>query len=323
MNGKRAVLSGLVASAFLLTTACAGGGSDDVKVASAGSSKDAGYGSEYVPNSTASGSGPNSASSTKGPEASIAEVNELSAKNDPNQGTFVTDGEGFTLYRFDKDSPKPPASNCNGACAETWPAVRAEEVLAGKGIDKSLLGAVERSDGTRQLTLAGWPVYRYSKDKKAGDTNGKGVPNWSPIAPDGKKAKKEAPAEKDTTVVVAAAALVIVDNADLGKIFQDAFSRTLYRFDKDSAWPMKIGCLDACLKTWTPAKPVDAKKLRGISPKLIGTVTRPDGTKQLSINCWPVYTFAGDKKAGDINGQGKQGLWFAVTDSGKKAAAGR
>lgn len=313
-NRKRAVLSGMAATAVLLTAACTGNGNGSVKVGNAGSSNEtpSGYGSDYGTNPSAAGNGPAAAATGK---------NELAATNDPNLGTFVADGKGFTLYRFDKDTPKPPKSNCNGACADTWPAVPAEGVLAGKGIDKSLLGAVVRADGTRQLTLAGWPVYRYSKDKKAGDTNGKDVPNWNPIAPDGKKARAQASPAKDKPVVVAAAALVIVDNPELGKIFVDAFSRTLYRFDKDSAWPMRIGCLDACLKTWTPAKPVDAAQLRGIARKLIGTVTRPDGTKQLSINCWPVYTFTGDKKAGDTNGQGKQGLWFAVTDGGKKAAA--
>ncbi|MFD0385119.1 hypothetical protein ACFQ2B_31405 [Streptomyces stramineus] len=98
----------------------------------------------------------------------------------------------------------------------------------------------------------------------------------------------------------------------------DGQGRTLYRFDKDSAWPMKFACNDACLDTWKPARPVEKSAVQGVPEKLITTVTRPDGTKQLAVDCWPVYWFTGDKKAGDIEGQGKQGVWFAVDDQGKK-----
>src|SRR5260370_28050533 len=38
-------------------------------------------------------------------------------------GAIVVDGSGRTLYRFDKDSASPPASNCTGACAQLWPPV--------------------------------------------------------------------------------------------------------------------------------------------------------------------------------------------------------
>src|SRR6476646_9198104 len=38
-------------------------------------------------------------------------------------GTVVVDGTGYTLYRFDKDKPKPSRSNCNGSCATQWPTV--------------------------------------------------------------------------------------------------------------------------------------------------------------------------------------------------------
>ncbi|MEJ8641361.1 hypothetical protein WKI68_07500 [Streptomyces sp. MS1.HAVA.3] len=67
----------------------------------------------------------------------------------------------------------------------------ADDVSAGEGIDATLLGAVERADGTRQLTVAGWPVYRYAKDTKAGDTLGEGVGGtWHVLGPDGKPAAR-------------------------------------------------------------------------------------------------------------------------------------
>ena len=46
---------------------------------------------------------------------------ELNATTSELFGTYVADGRGMTLYRFDNDSAKPPRATCNGDCAKTWP----------------------------------------------------------------------------------------------------------------------------------------------------------------------------------------------------------
>jgi predicted lipoprotein with Yx(FWY)xxD motif len=106
-------------------------------------------------------------------------------------GTVVVDGTGFTLYRFDKDKPKPSKSNCSGKCATSWPPVLADSADAVRleSVDRAAVGTVKRADGTLQLTIGGWPVYRYSGDKKAGDTLGEGIgKTWFAVTPAGKKA---------------------------------------------------------------------------------------------------------------------------------------
>jgi len=106
-------------------------------------------------------------------------------------GTVVVDGTGFTLYRFDKDKPKPSKSTCNGGCAVQWPPaiVTSVDDVQLDGVDRAAVGTVQRADGSLQLTIGGWPVYRFSGDKAAGDTAGQGVgKTWFAVTPAGKKA---------------------------------------------------------------------------------------------------------------------------------------
>jgi predicted lipoprotein with Yx(FWY)xxD motif len=105
-------------------------------------------------------------------------------------GPVVVGPTGRTLYRFDEDSAKPPASNCAGSCAQTWPPLIVKGgTVVGQGFDGSLLGTLTRSDGTKQVTLNGWPLYYFAGDKKPGDLAGEGVDGvWHAIAPTGKPA---------------------------------------------------------------------------------------------------------------------------------------
>ena len=233
------------------------------------------------------------------------------AKND-TLGEVVTDSAGMTLYRFDKDTAEPPQSTCDGDCAAAWPPVPAAGATAAAGMDKSLLGTVTRSDGTKQLTLGGWPLYRYAKDAKAGDTNGEGVGgSWYASAPTGKKAS-----------LADLPGLSTRKDPKLGEVVVDKNGMTVYRFEKDTSWPMTTACLGECLKKWPLVKPVDASDTKGILTKVEGrrgyvVLNRPDGRKQQSIDCRPIYTYAGDKKPGDTNGQGIGGTWYAISPEGK------
>ncbi|MEE1782635.1 hypothetical protein PUR71_06820 [Streptomyces sp. SP17BM10] len=114
--------------------------------------------------------------------------------------------------------------------------------------------------------------------------------------------------------------IVAATSATLGPIVTDSAGRTLYRFDKDTAKPSASTCTDACAAKWPPLTAQDAVKVTGVDSALVGSVTRPDGTKQVTLNGWPLYRFAGDTAAGQTSGQGVGGTWFASTPEGKKAA---
>src|SRR5262249_27446213 len=119
--------------------------------------------------------------------------------------------------------------------------------------------------------------------------------------------------------VVAAAPVIrvgIASNSALGTFLVSA-SRTLYH---DSAEPRNtVRCTGVCAKEWHPllvtngAKPAAAA---GVTAALLGTVTRPDGKVQVTYRGLPLYLYAGDGRAGDVNGQGVAGLWHAIAPSG-------
>ncbi|MGW4876392.1 hypothetical protein ACWEPI_07485 [Streptomyces sp. NPDC004262] len=103
-------------------------------------------------------------------------------------GTVVTDDRGMTLYRFDEDRPDPSRWTCSGTCTKTWLPVIVGDAVRTSGVGRNLLGTVHR-DGEKQLTLAGWPLYRYSGDTAAGQANGQGRDaRWHAVAPSGAKA---------------------------------------------------------------------------------------------------------------------------------------
>jgi predicted lipoprotein with Yx(FWY)xxD motif len=103
-------------------------------------------------------------------------------------GTVAT-SDGFTLYRFAKDNTKPSTSTCTGECVTAWPPVLGDGLPAVQGIPSNLIGTVGRPDGNQQLTLNGWPLYRFAKDAVPGDVKGEGVGGtWQAIGVDGKPA---------------------------------------------------------------------------------------------------------------------------------------
>jgi predicted lipoprotein with Yx(FWY)xxD motif len=109
-----------------------------------------------------------------------------------------------------------------------------------------------------------------------------------------------------------------VNIAKMGKVVQDQNGNTLYRFDKDTVNPSKSNCVDKCAKVWPPALTNGNPTLTGVDPALVGTVTRPDGTTQITLKGWALYRYVGDTKPGQWKGQNVGGLWFVAAPNGGK-----
>ena len=162
----------VVAAAGALLAACGSNGSTPADVQPA-----------PPPTSAAPAAAP-AAPATAAPaaSASVAKTAETSL------GKIVADAEGHTLYGFTQDSSG--SSTCNEGCAGAWPPLTVSGDIAVDGLDKSLFTVIDRADGTKQLKMGKWPLYRFSGDAGPGDTNGQGSGgSWFVIGVDGKLIK--------------------------------------------------------------------------------------------------------------------------------------
>ncbi len=101
-----------------------------------------------------------------------------------------------------------------------------------------------------------------------------------------------------------------VNNATYGQILADSSGMTLYLLTQDS--PTFSACSGSCASLWPPLTVTGTPTLAAGLSGTLTTLKRADGTLQVEYNGMPLYTFAGDNKPGDVNGECAQGVWFVV-----------
>jgi predicted lipoprotein with Yx(FWY)xxD motif len=113
------------------------------------------------------GSGPSSARIAPAPAGAALTTASTSL------GTILVDGQGKTVYRFAADTKGH--SNCDAACLQYWPALTSTvDLPTAASSVTAALGSITRSDGTKQVTVNGWPLYTYAGDNAPGATSGQG-----------------------------------------------------------------------------------------------------------------------------------------------------
>lgn len=130
------------------------------------------------------GSGPQAGASPGGTSKASTVITTKTVAN----GTFLTDVSGRTVYLWTKDSADK--SVCSGTCAGAWPPVPATSTVTASGGAKAAdLGMITRSDGTRQVTYDGHPLYYFAGDSGPGQVHGQGNngfgAKWWVVAPSG------------------------------------------------------------------------------------------------------------------------------------------
>lgn len=115
-------------------------------------------------------------------------------------GTYLTDGEGRSVYLFEADTQgegdTPAVMTCEGEYLVAWPPVVTQgEPQAGDGAMAEMLGTLVHEDGTLHVTYDGWPLYYYHEDAEPGQTNGHDIEEfgaeWYLLTPEGEKAGEE------------------------------------------------------------------------------------------------------------------------------------
>jgi len=206
-------------------------------------------------------------------------------------GNILTDSKGKTLYFFAIDANG--SSGCNGGCSVVWPTFYQADLTLDKGLDSKDFGTITRTDGSKQTTYKGWPLYYYQSDANAGDTNGDKVGNtWFVAKP-------------DYTVMVSNSQLIGNDgvkyNSDLKpgdgvtQYIVDDRGQTLYSFSHD-----KFKTNNFTNSTFSNNKvwPIDTIKTALNVPSVLDktqfqTIT-VFGKTQLVYKGWPLYYFGAD-----------------------------
>jgi predicted lipoprotein with Yx(FWY)xxD motif len=212
-------------------------------------------------------------------------------KTDSHFGSIIADGNGNTLYFFSLDAKG--SSACTGACLSLWPVSYAGSPTFGTGLTASDFSSITRTDGTKQTTYKGWPLYTYSGDATAGVVHGDGIENVFFVA------------KPDYTVMLANIQLVGNDGVNYDSTYKpgtgitqyltDDRGVTLYRFSHDVADSNKFTKSDFSNDNFFSIVQVTSTQNvpSTIDKSVLGTIT-VFGKTQLTFRGWPVYRFGAD-----------------------------
>ena len=244
--------------------------------------------------------------------AKAASIASVMLTNNSKYGSILTDGKGYSLYFFTKDTLN---SSCNGQCAVIWPAFFADSLTVGAGLADSDFTTITRSDGSHQTAYKGWPLYYYSGDSNPGDVNGEdfgGV--WFVAKP-------------NYTIMLMNNQLVGLDSVafnskyqpGLGSVqyFVDGYGRTLYIFTHDTFNQNHFTKSDFSNNgLWS----IYQDSLQALPPSIDSSyfaMINVYGRMQLTYKGWPLYEFGPDSmQRGNTRGVSfpSPGIWpVAVT----------
>lgn len=118
---------------------------------------------------------------------------------------------------------------------------------------------------------------------------------------------------------VATKGTVTTHSSRYGTILTNAAGRTLYMLTADTS--TASSCTGACAGVWPPlvvtGSPTAAS---GVTAGLLSTITRADGSHQVTYDGHPLYTYAPDTAAGQVTGEGIKsfgGTWYVMSPAGQ------
>jgi predicted lipoprotein with Yx(FWY)xxD motif len=118
--------------------------------------------------------------------------------------------------------------------------------------------------------------------------------------------------------------LQVQDEPGFGPLVTDASGAAFYLYTADAR--RRATCVGSCAVNWVPLVVPDGATGQagvGVEARLIGTVPRPGGGRQITYGGWPLYTYLGDRTTFSVTGNGRRvggGTFHPVTPSGHAAS---
>jgi predicted lipoprotein with Yx(FWY)xxD motif len=234
-------------------------------------------------------------------------------------GRLLTTEKNYSVYTYDKDSSGK--SMCDSICAQTWNPLIAPQTAQSQGE----WSTIERSAGVRQWTFREKPLYTYVLDTNQWSLEGSDVPGWRNVY-----TQRVPPPPQDFTI----------QDTIMGQVLADRRGMTIYTYtcgddsvdqlscdhpDDTQVYRLAMcggGDSERCLQNWryVRAEPGSKKHNRAWTVMQIDPKTghraasgQADGLEVWAYRDRPVYTYAGDRQPGDVNGDGT-GEWRGWRD---------
>jgi predicted lipoprotein with Yx(FWY)xxD motif len=261
--------------------------------------------------------------------------------------------EGCSLYLLTSDQLHT-LTGSHYACSDTfnaigqpcdtvlWPALLTDGApIAGTGVKASMLGTVTRTDlpglpAVQQVTYAGEPLYRFFLDESSDEVEGANLfdpvtspaGTWYLVDPEhGRPATGPASLQLETAPLGSSGPDKTVLSATMNQDFSLFPNGTfpVYAMGLHEANHARLGrwngCFGLCAQFWQPVltsgRPEGGT---GVDQDALGTIARPDGTRQVTYHGRPLYLFADDAYipglpynggTASINGAGARTVWGA------------
>lgn len=215
-----------------------------------------------------------------------------------NNTRYLVDEKGMALYYFTRDNIDK--SNCAvGPCLTAWPIFYNANIKVAAPLNQNDFATITRSDGEKQTTYKGWPLYYFFKDAKPSDVLGEDVNKaWYVMT------------EPFYTVMVQ------TQDAVQGNYLVDKVGKTLYYFTKDTQGTSTSApdskCSGVCLEKWPVFDVKDINVPSILKKSDFSVLSTKEGKQQVVYKGWPLYYFAGDTQAGDLKGQDVNKAWYVV-----------
>ncbi len=246
---------------------------------------------------------------TMAPEPEPAE-SSVKLADDGTFGQILTDADGMSLYFFSLDTKD--TSECLNGCLNAWPIFYREDIIVDAGLDVADFATIDRSDGEKQTTYKGWPLYYFAGDNAVGDTAGDKVNDVWYIA------------KPDYSLMYVRAQLVGNDGLNYlgdytegeGQTFYitDIEGRTLYGFVVDTKDTNNYTNPDFSNDAVWPIAEIELDKIPSILDAADFGSIDVFGRTQITYKGWPLYYFGQDAERGDNKGVSvpTPGIWPIV-----------